>query len=381
MATVKFVQAQKFSLAGSGSSIGDTTLVLQSMVGIDGANIVTADIGVAGFGTIEPGNGTQEEAIQFTGITQNANGTATLTGVSTVLFKSPYTATSGLAKTHAGATTFILSNDAAFYGSILNYVDAAVSSSGIPATNLVSGIAKLSVAAVSAPNPIVVGDNDPRILASGTTLYVNGIARTGIPYTIATGTPSALTATLASSVSTLASGTFLNVLVPITTASGVTLNVNALGAKTIRKNVTSVLASGDIIPGEVASVVYDGTSFQLLNLNYVPVFASGNFSVGDISSFTTSTIPHTLGKIPKRVKMVISFSTGTFVASSETIFTASQSSVYFSTGAAGNTFRITSSSGNFAEGVVTIDATNINITWTKTGSPTGTPTLLWEALV
>lgn len=112
---LRFIQAQPFKLSGAGSSIGDTTIVLQSMVGIDGSNIVTADIGSVGEGTLEPGNGTQEEAIQFTGITQNANGTATLTGVSTVLFKYPYTATSGLAKTHAGASTFILSNTAAFY--------------------------------------------------------------------------------------------------------------------------------------------------------------------------------------------------------------------------------------------------------------------------
>jgi len=30
-------------------------------------------------------------------------------------------------------------------------------------------------------------------------------------------------------------------------------------------------------------------------------------------------------------------------------------------------------------GVVTFDATNIIITWTKTGSPTGSYLLLWEA--
>ena len=74
-----------------------------------------SNFGVIGFGTIEPGNGTQEEQISFTGITQNSNGTATLTGVSSVGFFYPYTATSGLLKTHAGSTLFIISNTAGFY--------------------------------------------------------------------------------------------------------------------------------------------------------------------------------------------------------------------------------------------------------------------------
>jgi len=170
MATLQFIQAQPFKLAGSGTSIGDTTIVLQSMMGIDGSNIVTADIGSKGYGTLEPGNGTNEESITFTGITQNANGTATLTGVKTALFKSPYTETSGLAKTHAGASTLILSNEAAFYASILNYIDTAVIAGGVPATTSVNGIAKLSTAPVSAPSPIVVGDNDQRFSVSATSV-------------------------------------------------------------------------------------------------------------------------------------------------------------------------------------------------------------------
>lgn len=175
MATLKFIQAQRFSLAGSGSSIGDTTITLQSMTGIDGDLLTTTNVGTIGFGTLEPGSGEQEEAISYTGITQNSNGTATLTGVKSVLFVSPYTGTSGLAKTHAGASTFILSNDAAFYGAILDYVDSALISGGIPATNLVQGISKLSVAAVSAANPIVVGDNDPRVPSALQATFLSGI--------------------------------------------------------------------------------------------------------------------------------------------------------------------------------------------------------------
>lgn len=178
MATVKFIQAQKFSLAGSGASIGDTTLLLQSFAGINGTLLTTTDLGVRAFGTIEPGNGSQEEQISFTGVTQNSNGTATLTGVSTVLFVSPYTATSGIGKTHAGASTFILSNDAGFYGQILDYIDTAIVSGGVPATTTVLGLNKISVAPVSPASPIAVGDNDPRIPTAGQAQALVGTAGT-----------------------------------------------------------------------------------------------------------------------------------------------------------------------------------------------------------
>jgi len=173
MAIVKFVQAQKFSLSGSGATIGDTTITLQSMLGIDGVAITTTDIGDVGFGTLEPGNGTQEEAISFTGITQNANGTATLTGVKHVLFISPYTGTSGITKTHAGASIFILSNDAAFYGNILSYVDTALSSGAVPATTSVNGIVTLTSTPASASTPIVIGANTT--LSSGSVTLANPV--------------------------------------------------------------------------------------------------------------------------------------------------------------------------------------------------------------
>ena len=44
---------------------------------------------------------------------------------------------------------------------------------------------------------------------------------------------------------------------------GATLNVNALGAKTILKNTDQALATGDIEAGSIVEVTYDGTNFQL----------------------------------------------------------------------------------------------------------------------
>ncbi len=114
----KFAQLQPFTLAGSGVSIGDSTVALSSFKTIDGVNLAMTDFGDVGFGTIDPGNGTSEEQISFTGVTQNANGTATLTGVKTVLFTAPYTQTPNLAKSHAGGSIFVISNTAGFYNEL-----------------------------------------------------------------------------------------------------------------------------------------------------------------------------------------------------------------------------------------------------------------------
>lgn len=63
-----------------------------------------------GYGTLSPQT-TRSEFISFTGITQNSDGTATLTGVSRGLSDiSPFTASTTLRESHAGQSVFILSD-------------------------------------------------------------------------------------------------------------------------------------------------------------------------------------------------------------------------------------------------------------------------------
>jgi hypothetical protein len=44
------------------------------------------------------------------------------------------------------------------------------------------------------------------------------------------------------------------------------LNVNGLGAKTIKKDVSSDLATGDILANQIVTVIYDGTNMQLVSV-------------------------------------------------------------------------------------------------------------------
>jgi len=45
-----------------------------------------------------------------------------------------------------------------------------------------------------------------------------------------------------------------------------TLNINSLGAKTLKKAVSTNLASGNILAGQCHVLIYDGTNFQVVGL-------------------------------------------------------------------------------------------------------------------
>ncbi len=76
------------------------------------------------YGTIEPLNPDKSEFVSFTGITQNSDGTATLTGVSRGLARSyPYTASTTHAQTHPGQSIFILSDTPQLFNTYLNAAD------------------------------------------------------------------------------------------------------------------------------------------------------------------------------------------------------------------------------------------------------------------
>lgn len=145
--TLKFAQLQSNTLAGAGAVIGATSLVLTSFKTIDGVNLTMTDFGSIGYGTIEPNNGTSEEQISFTGVTQNGSGTATLTGIKHVLFITPYTESSGLTKAHAGGTKFVITNTSKMYQTIIDYIDGIAIAGSPDATLTTKGIVESATTA------------------------------------------------------------------------------------------------------------------------------------------------------------------------------------------------------------------------------------------
>lgn len=254
-------QAQSFQLAGSGASLGNTSVTLSSFNDIDGNAILMASLGTIAYGTLEPSSGLQEESIQFTGITSNANGTVTLTGVSNVGFGTPYTVTSGLLKSHAGGVTFILSNSSAFESGFARkdnnetitgqwtFNTFPITPSNSDASTTVKGVSKLSVNPSTSTNPIAIGDNDIRVSA----------------YTVDTGTANAYVIAPSPAITAYVAGERFTFKATNANSGASTINVNSLGVKTIFKNVGTALVTGDILANSIYNVVYDGTNFQILN--------------------------------------------------------------------------------------------------------------------
>jgi hypothetical protein len=194
------------------------------------------------------------------------------------------------------------------------------------------------------------------------------------------------------------------------------LNVNGLGAKTIKKDVSSDLATGDILENQIVTVIYDGTNMQMVNPSVINgatqvsgVIPAANLTVHDTtsgvgnapSSSSTQTITHSLGRTPKIIRI---YGYGDFFISTGSANSNSQPSsstgTYNSTGnrctqidqylsISGGRARPTNSTsyaiwvgvnGDTASGVIgNVGATTFDIVWTVSGTNVTTGTYLWEA--
>jgi hypothetical protein len=171
-----------------------------------------------------------------------------------------------------------------------------------------------------------------------------------------------------------------------------TLNVNGLGAKTIKKNLNIDLATGDIVAGQLVEVMYDGTNFQMISSSQPrPLFGTGQTSRLGSSGTGTQTIAHGLGVTPRLVKIFaevnnfnnngsLAFSQGTATSSTDDSCTYWNHASQF-----GQTSEIialpNANSGEWVTaGLSALDSTNITLNFTSLQIPSGTSCRIqWEA--
>src|ERR1035437_7963305 len=154
-------------LAQSLSSNGtETTFYVDKITTLTGEKITTADFSIFGKGTItiDPLSTTNIEFASFTAVDGSA---ISFTGGVRGLSAFDYTASTSRAKYHPVGTTVIIAFGVHNLLDLVTYVAGQVAGTIGTATNLVTGSTKLSVAAASAPNPIAVGDNEPRVPTQG----------------------------------------------------------------------------------------------------------------------------------------------------------------------------------------------------------------------
>ena len=121
---------------------------------------------------------------------------------------------------------------------------------------------------------------------------------------------------------------------------------------------------------------------------YLGSVASGSLGK-DVSSTSSDTIAHGLGKTPKLVRVSGKFAKATdYMSITDCTYsnsTQSSNHVIFNleptlSASSGNTFKLAASSSDYTSMTVTVDATNITLAWSKSGAPTGTATLIWDAI-
>lgn len=291
--TLSYVQALSLYQAGSGNIIGATSIVLTNLTDIYGNVLTMTDFGAKGYGTCEPDtNG--EESFTFTGITPNANGTYTLTGVSTALAVTPYTETSGLIRQHAGGTKVVISDTTAFWNTFGNTANpntwAALQTFSVLPTIPVTPVASTDaaskgyvdgVAVSGAPNASttvkgIVQEATQVQMDAGTASGSTGADLYPTPallrskllsdYVADTGAADVYVITPSPAIAAYATGQRFSFKLSATNATTTpTLNVNGKGAKTIVKVGGTAMAAGDLLIGQVVEVEYDGTNMQLMS--------------------------------------------------------------------------------------------------------------------
>ncbi len=91
------------------------------------------------------------------------------------------------------------------------------------------------------------------------------------------GTPNAFTVPVAPAIPAYAVGMVVNFKANSANTDAATLNVNGLGAASILKNFNLPLVANDIHGGQMVTVMYDGTNWQMLSqLGNVPVVNNNN---------------------------------------------------------------------------------------------------------
>lgn len=119
-----------YYLAGSGVGSSDNEITLTSFrQPVNQYQLSMTDFGDIGYLTLEPGNVNHQEFVSFTGIENNSDGSATLTGVIRGLAPVyPFTASSTIQKAHAGGTIATLSNPPQFYQQFISKFNTGTSS-------------------------------------------------------------------------------------------------------------------------------------------------------------------------------------------------------------------------------------------------------------
>lgn len=159
-------------------------------------------------------------------------------------------------------------------------------------------------------NSATVAAGDTVLAAQYNNLRKDTLINAG-DYNTSGGSANAFTLTLDAQITAYVTGMVVKFKANFDITGACTINVNSIGAKTIKKKVSFDLVAGDIKSGELVSLEYDGTNFQILSNGISRLKFGGDGSDGALTiSGGTTTI--NLGGVKQLIKNYSSISiTGT----------------------------------------------------------------------
>lgn len=127
----------------------------------------------------------------------------------------------------------------------------------------------LAVTAKAGASDITTGTNDTKYTTSLGLAGSNLIDQSGAKIYAASSGTDTYTATLSPAITAYATGQTVRIKFGNANTTAATINLNSLGAKSIKKVTSSgssvALVANDIQAGHMGELIYDGTNFQLIN--------------------------------------------------------------------------------------------------------------------
>lgn len=264
-----------------------------------------------------------------------------------------------------------------------------------------------------------------------------GLQKGSAQYNATAGGTLAYTLTLTPALAAYTTGQRFYVKWNATNTGTSTLNVNGLGVLTIKKNFNQDVIAGDLLSGSEMELMYDGTNLQIIGNSVPFAFLTTKGDLIAASALDTpirvgvgsnnqvliadstqqagvkwdntpitnanikpqvatrqgdsngvQTIAHNLGKIPTYLRITwnktsngagseINNGIGTYDGTNtNTIYNYFNDTAGFFSASTTDTTNIVVGqlgAGSFLAATVTFDATNITLTWTKTGAPSSAP--------
>lgn len=216
----------------------------------------TYDNGVSGVGATLTNSGAMA-ALSIDGVALSVNDRVVAKDQSTPAENGIYVVTD----TGSGATNWIMTRSTDF--------DTAAEIHPGDYVLVLEGTVNAATSYVQTATVVTVGTDSIvwNQFSSDVNTLITNIQNQTYVYAVDSGAANAYVATLAQPATSYIAGLMVSLKISNTNTAASTLNVNGLGTKAIILNNGSALTGGELVSGSVAQLVYDGTSFQLLDIS------------------------------------------------------------------------------------------------------------------